>query len=69
MKVDMAYTVRPRNGGHGSRSILESEAREALRAARQMMADGIEDIEIVDEDGTTYDLEEFERITGDGEGP
>jgi hypothetical protein len=66
----MRYIVRAKNSeGHGSLSVILLEPREALRTAREMAEDGTSQVEILAEDGMAYDLLEFERITGDGEGP
>jgi hypothetical protein len=62
------YIVRPRNDrGFGSFSVAASEAREALDVVRGMTERGLEDIEILDSDGTPYDLAELERITSESE--
>jgi hypothetical protein len=56
------YTIRPkRTQGYGSFSVAALEAHEALEIANGLIERGIEVVEILDDDGTPYDLEELQR--------
>jgi hypothetical protein len=60
----MKFTVRPRHdSGHGNFSVAAAEPREALSIAKDMLERGVKDVEILDENGTAYDLTELERVT------
>ena len=48
-------------------SVTAVDAREALLAVQNMIANGLSDVEIIDEKGNPYDLSELERLTTEGE--
>jgi hypothetical protein len=56
------YTVRPkRSQGYGSFSVAALEAHEALAIANGLIERGVEVVEVLDDDGTPYDLAELQR--------
>jgi hypothetical protein len=57
------YTVRPRHDqGNGAFSVFVYDAREALNVAKGMTERGVQDVEILDENGVAFDLMELERL-------
>lgn len=60
----MKYTVRPKNEqAFGSFSVMVADPREALDVARELIERGVKDVEILDEEGTPYDLNTLELQT------
>jgi hypothetical protein len=60
------YTVRSRhNQSHGAFSIITEDAREALQIAKDMVVRGVQEVEILDENGAAFDLAELQRLTND----
>ena len=61
----MPYTIKPRTTeGYGSFGVLAGDAREALDIAKGMVERGIEEVEILNEDGAPCTPVELERIVG-----
>jgi hypothetical protein len=62
------YTVRPkRSHGYGAFSVAALEAHEALEIANGLIERDIEIVEILDDDGTPYDLAELQRSVAENE--
>lgn len=59
----MPYTIKPKaTAGFGSFSVLAADGHEALDAAKGMIERGIEEIEILDDDGRACDPSELASI-------
>jgi uncharacterized protein YnzC (UPF0291/DUF896 family) len=65
----MNFTIRPKGNDStgGGMSVTAEDAREALDVVRNMLANGLKEVEILDAKGNSYDLVELERITKEGE--
>jgi hypothetical protein len=56
------FVVRSRaDGSNGALSVVASELREALNLAADMVERGVQNVEILDENGVALDLVELER--------
>ena len=61
----MPYTIRTKtSGSFGSFSVVAGDSREALDVAKGMGERGIEEIQILDENGAVCNPTELERIVG-----
>jgi hypothetical protein len=65
----MRFTIRPKatNKTGGSMSVSADGARKALDAANGMINGGFEGVEILNEQGSAYDLADLERLTAEEE--
>jgi hypothetical protein len=58
------YIVRPRHEpGRGNFSVLADSPREALDLAKGMAERGVEEVEILDENGAVIDPADLERLS------
>lgn len=64
----MRFTIRPGgSSSSGGFAVTAVDAREALDRVRQMINNGLAEVQIFDADGKAYDLIELERLTGASE--
>jgi hypothetical protein len=61
----MPYTIKPKiRVGFGSFAVLAADGQEALATAKGMMERGIEEVEILDGNGSPCDPSALERTAG-----
>jgi hypothetical protein len=64
----MPYTIKPKiKNGFGSFSVLAGDAHEVLDIVKGMVERGIEEIEVLDEDGAQYDIPQLYHIASESE--
>jgi hypothetical protein len=64
----MPYTIKPKtSAGYGSFAVRAGHTREALNIARGMIDRGIDEVEILDDNGTACDPSDLERIASKAE--
>jgi hypothetical protein len=62
----MPYTIKPKTTeGFGSFGVLVGDAHEALDIVKAMAERGVEEIEILDDGGTPYDLVQLYHIASE----
>jgi hypothetical protein len=64
----MPYTIKPKiKNGFGSFGVLVGDAHEALDIVKGMVERGIEEIEVLDDNGARYDIPQLYHIASEGE--